>query len=103
MERFGDVDDDFGKPFGPLPPEFHGIALVSGARWNSSRASSGAMVQVAWDSLGGRQKPSAFHESPSGEPAMPLTVLSSAELARLRGGSTLVAAPTQRALPQGCS
>jgi hypothetical protein len=43
-----------------------------------------ATVDVVWDSLCGRHRPSAFHEPRSGEPAVPTTVLSSAELARLR-------------------
>jgi hypothetical protein len=64
-----------------------------------------AMVQVVWDSLCGRQKPSAFHETTSGGTVMPLTVLSSMDLDRLRGRSAPGAAelPTQRRLPQGCS
>ena len=63
-----------------------------------------AMLSVAWDSLCGRHRPSAFHDAASGEPLMPVTVLSSTEWARLRGRWASVAelsAPP--GVPHGCS
>lgn len=63
-----------------------------------------AMVQVVWDSMRGRQRPSAFHEAASDSPAMPVTVLSANDLERLRGQDTRGATPpVHRGLPQGCS
>jgi hypothetical protein len=63
-----------------------------------------AMVQVAWDSMRGRQRPSAFHEARSNLPAVPMTVLSANDLQWLRGqGLQGPALPARSELPQGCS
>lgn len=63
-----------------------------------------AMGQVVWDSMRGRQRPSAFHEAGSTVPAVPVTVLSADDLRRLRGRSTQGSALSVRGgLPQGCS
>jgi hypothetical protein len=56
-----------------------------------------AMWTVVWDSLRGRQRPSAFHELRSGAPTMPTHVIAPAELAALRGDSHLLGEPL------GCS
>jgi hypothetical protein len=61
-----------------------------------------ATVSVVWDSLRGRQRPSAFHHAPSGEPIVEPTVLSPPELARLRGDSRSPAALRVRR-PAGCT
>ena len=67
-------------------------------------ATAAAMMQVVWDSLRGRQRPSAFHEALSNAPAVPVTVLSADDLQRLRGPSQASAPlPTQSGVPQGCS
>lgn len=66
--------------------------------------SAQAMVQVAWDSMRGKQRPSAFHEARSNVPAVPVTVLSATDLQRLRGqGVRHAPLPVQSGLPQGCS
>ena len=62
-----------------------------------------AMLQVAWDSMRGRQRPSAFHEATTNLPTVPVTVLSEEKLQRLREigkpGQLLQASSRQ---PQGC-
>lgn len=94
---------------GPLVHRFQGRysrgEMPKGAHRGTPAAPwAKAMVQVAWDSIRGRQEPSAFHQTSSGEPAVPLTVLRSTDLDRLRGRSAPVAElPTHPRLPQGCS
>ena len=63
-----------------------------------------AMLQVAWDSMRGRHRPSAFHEAPLNFPSVPVSVLSATALERLRGRGTQGAAlSVHRGLRQGCS
>jgi hypothetical protein len=63
-----------------------------------------AMVQVVWDSMRGRQRPSAFHKESSNVPTVPVTVLSALDLQRLRRpGMRAAVLPVERGLPQGCS
>jgi hypothetical protein len=63
-----------------------------------------AMVQVFWDSLCGRQKPSAFHNATSDEPTLPVTLLSSEDWDHIRARWASVAnLSPQRGVPQGCS
>jgi hypothetical protein len=63
-----------------------------------------ATLSVLWDSLCGRQTPSAFHDARSGEPVVQPTVLSAAELARLRGDAISAAAfRAGRRVPAGCT
>jgi Family of unknown function (DUF6151) len=78
--------------------------MPEGAHWGTPAGPwAKAMVQVAWDSIRGRQRPSAFHEATSSLPAVPVTVLSENDLQRLRKkaihGKLL---PTQGRPTQGC-
>lgn len=61
-----------------------------------------ATLSVVWNSLRGRQRPSAFHEERSERPLVIPTVLSAAELDRLRGASGKLF-QVQRRAPLGCS
>lgn len=98
-----------GALFGPLVHRLQGRfcrgELPSGAHRGTPIAlSAPAMARVAWDSLRGRQRPSAFHETASGIPTMPITVLSAADLARLRGRPLPPTDPTAPSKqPLGCS
>jgi hypothetical protein len=63
-----------------------------------------AMVQVVWDSMCGRHRPSAFHEAPSNVATVPVTLLSADDLQQLRGQGVQGSALSVRSrLPQGCS
>jgi len=87
--RYGPRGETRDALLGPLvhriQARFGQGAIPSGAhRGTPIGLWAGATVSVAWDSLCGRQRPSAFHDVQTGAPLMKTTVLSPAELTQLR-------------------
>lgn len=62
-----------------------------------------AMARILWDSIRGRQKPSAFHTTDRNTPDISLTVLTETELARLRRCASFAESSERLGLPEGCS